>query len=62
MKKSNVTDMMQSMQQSAKTPSAEGELDENRLDQLLDKIRVSGFDSLTKAEKEELDRLSQQIK
>lgn len=62
MKKSNITDMMQSMQHSAKTPPAEGELDENRLDQLLDKIRVSGFDSLTKAEKEELDRLSQQIK
>ncbi len=61
-KKSNASEMMQSIRRSATTSPAEGELDENRLDQLLDKIRTSGFDSLTKAEKEELDRLSQQIK
>lgn len=32
-----------------------------RLDELLDKIRTSGYDSLTRRERKELDRLSQQL-
>lgn len=32
-----------------------------RLDQLLDKIKISGYDSLTSAERKELDRLSASI-
>ncbi len=35
--------------------------DAARLDELLDKIRISGFNSLNKKEREELDRLSQKI-
>ena len=32
-----------------------------RLDELLDQVRLSGFDSLSKAEKAELQRLSQSL-
>lgn len=36
-------------------------LDSERLDQLLDKIRISGFNSLSRSEREELQRLSQKV-
>lgn len=36
--------------------------DENRLDILLDKVRVSGYASLSAAEKKELNELSNKIK
>lgn len=36
-------------------------LDSARLDQLLDKIRISGFNSLSKSEREELQQLSQKV-
>ena len=36
--------------------------DENRLDRLLDKVRVSGYASLSAAEKKELNELSNKIK
>lgn len=36
-------------------------LDRIRLDQLLDKIRVSGYESLTRAERRELDTISKRI-
>ncbi|MDE6408751.1 MAG: rhomboid family intramembrane serine protease [Muribaculaceae bacterium] len=35
--------------------------DEERLDQLLDKVRVSGYDSLSKAEKSELNAISSRL-
>lgn len=35
--------------------------DSRRLDELLDKVRVSGFDSLSRAEKAELRRLSEKL-
>jgi hypothetical protein len=36
--------------------------DEDRLDILLDKVRVSGYESLSAAEKKELNELSNKIK
>ena len=36
--------------------------DENRLDILLDKVRVSGYASLSAGEKKELNELSNKIK
>lgn len=42
---------------------SQGNVDpEELLDALLDKIRVSGFDSLSLNEKKRLDQLSQRIK
>lgn len=43
------------------TKPVEG-FDENRLDILLDKVRVSGYASLSAAEKKELNELSNKIK
>lgn len=39
-----------------------GGFDERRLDELLDRVRMSGYQSLSNAEKEELNRLSNSIK
>ncbi|MCM1152976.1 MAG: rhomboid family intramembrane serine protease [Muribaculum sp.] len=36
--------------------------DAARLDELLDKIRISGYDSLSSSEREELERISQNLK
>ena len=42
-------------------PRLQAEMDEKRLDQLLDKIRVSGFNSLSNKEREELETLSRRL-